>query len=78
MVRWRADVGAGVASGGVGTEEEDDGHVVVLVLDEAEGTSELVDFAIEVAATVALPCRVPYGFHGVFITEEPLAAQRST
>ncbi|OEL32803.1 hypothetical protein BAE44_0006178, partial [Dichanthelium oligosanthes] len=46
-------------------EEEDEGHVVV----DAR--------SMEVAATVALPCRVPYGFHGVFVTREQLAAQRT-
>ncbi|KAL6653107.1 hypothetical protein ACP70R_012032 [Stipagrostis hirtigluma subsp. patula] len=62
------------------SEEEDDGHVVVLVHDEAAGASELVVLdarSMEVAATVALPCRVPYGFHGVFVTAEQLAAQRT-
>ncbi|PUZ46150.1 hypothetical protein GQ55_7G027100 [Panicum hallii var. hallii] len=61
-------------------EEEDEGHVVVLVHDEAAGASELVVMdarSMEVAATVALPCRVPYGFHGVFVTREQLAAQRA-
>lgn len=59
---------------------EDDGHVVVMVHDEAAGTAELVVLdagKMEVAATVAaLPCRVLYGFHGVFITKEQLAEQR--
>lgn len=67
---------AATTSGG----EEDDGHLVVLVHDEAAGTSELVVLdaaSMEVAAAVALPCRMPYGFHGVFVTREQLAAQRT-
>ncbi|TVU01599.1 hypothetical protein EJB05_52939, partial [Eragrostis curvula] len=59
-------------------EEEDDGHVVVLVHDEAAGESELVVMdarTMDTAAPVALPCRVPYGFHGVFVTRDQLAAQ---
>uniref|UniRef100_A0A0E0P4W0 9-cis-epoxycarotenoid dioxygenase n=1 Tax=Oryza rufipogon TaxID=4529 RepID=A0A0E0P4W0_ORYRU len=58
------------ATSGTGTGgREDDGHVVVMVHDEAAGTVELVVLdagKMEVAATVAaLSCRVPYGFHGI-------------
>ncbi|KAL6885639.1 hypothetical protein ACP4OV_010418 [Aristida adscensionis] len=74
------------AAGASSASEEDDGHVVVLVHDEAAGgggggaSTELLVLdarSMEVAAAVALPCRVPYGFHGVFVTGEQLAAQRA-
>lgn len=58
--------------------EEDDGHLVVMVHDEATGSSEMVVMdarSMETVATVKLPCRVPYGFHGVFVTRDQLAAQ---
>uniref|UniRef100_A0A0E0KMF0 DUF1618 domain-containing protein n=1 Tax=Oryza punctata TaxID=4537 RepID=A0A0E0KMF0_ORYPU len=51
------------STGTGGEEEEDDGHVVVMVHDEAAGTAEVVVLdagKMEVAATVAVPCRVPY------------------
>ncbi|CAM0908324.1 unnamed protein product [Alopecurus aequalis] len=73
-----------VASGG----EEDEGHVVVMVhADEEEAgdassaPAELVVLdasTMQVAATVAVPCRVPYGFHGAFLTRDQLAAQRAS
>lgn len=62
------------------SEKEDEGHVVVMVHDEAEGASELAVLdavTMETAAVVELPCRVPYGFHGAFVTRDHLAQQRS-
>ncbi|EAZ21238.1 hypothetical protein OsJ_36889 [Oryza sativa Japonica Group] len=57
---------------------EDDGYILSFVRDEAAGTSELLvvnaaDMRLE--ATVQLPSRVPYGFHGTFINAGELATQ---
>ena len=57
---------------------EDDGYILSLVRDERAGTSELLvvnaaDMRLE--ATVQLPSRVPYGFHGTFIGARELEAQ---
>ena len=51
---------------------EDDGWVMSLVYDRSTDRSELVvldarDFAGEPVATVHLPTRVPYGFHGNWV-----------
>jgi carotenoid cleavage dioxygenase len=56
--------------------EEDEGWVLVVVYDAAEDRSELVildatDFGGDPVATVALPQRVPFGFHGIW---EPASA----
>ncbi|GJN12028.1 hypothetical protein PR202_ga30271 [Eleusine coracana subsp. coracana] len=76
-------VPAAAATGAGKGEEEEEGHLVVMVHDEAAGTSELVVMdarggGMETVATVALPCRVPYGFHGVFVTRDQLAAQKGS
>ncbi|CAN6335090.1 unnamed protein product [Urochloa humidicola] len=64
--------------GGAPARGEDDGYVLTLVRDEEAGTSELLvvnaaDMRLE--ATVQLPSRVPYGFHGTFIGAKELEAQ---
>lgn len=61
---------------------EDDGFLLVYVRYEDEGVSKLhVYDAATMAATplavVALPARVPYGFHGTFVTEAQMKAQRT-
>jgi carotenoid cleavage dioxygenase len=53
---------------------EDDGWLLSLVYDAASDTSELAildaqDFAGPPVATVALPQRVPFGFHGNWVAE---------
>ncbi|WP_436795057.1 carotenoid oxygenase family protein [Actinospongicola halichondriae] len=53
---------------------EDDGWVMSVTYDVAEDTSHLVllngqDFAGEPACTIALPNRVPYGFHGNWVAD---------
>ncbi|KAF7074490.1 hypothetical protein CFC21_079350 [Triticum aestivum] len=57
---------------------EDDGYILTFVHDEAAGTSELLvvnaaDMRLE--ATIQLPSRVPYGFHGTFVTGKELESQ---
>jgi carotenoid cleavage dioxygenase len=60
---------------------EDDGWLVSYVHDAASGTSEMVmvetrDFRAPPVARVLLPVRVPYGFHGTWITSAELARQQ--
>lgn len=57
---------------------EDDGYILAFVHDEKNWKSELqiinaMDMKLE--ATVKLPSRVPYGFHGTFISAKDLAKQ---
>ncbi|KAG6519026.1 9-cis-epoxycarotenoid dioxygenase, chloroplastic-like [Zingiber officinale] len=57
---------------------EDDGHVLCFVHNENTGQSKLVivnasDMRLE--AAIKLPSRVPYGFHGTFITSKNLESQ---
>ncbi|PWA96913.1 9-cis-epoxycarotenoid dioxygenase [Artemisia annua] len=60
------------------SEAEDDGHILAFVHDEKTWKSELqivnaMTLALE--AVVKLPSRVPYGFHGTFISAKDLARQ---
>jgi carotenoid cleavage dioxygenase len=60
-----------------GATAEDDGWLLTFVYDEAEKTSELVvvnatDVAVEPVARVVIPQRVPYGFHGTWVSQEQL------
>ncbi|TKY59802.1 9-cis-epoxycarotenoid dioxygenase NCED5 [Spatholobus suberectus] len=60
--------------------EEDEGYIMAFVHDEVTWQSELqivnaVDLKLE--ATVMLPSRVPYGFHGTFVEAKDLALQTS-
>lgn len=62
----------------VGYDGEDEGHVLAFVHDEKTGESELRvvnarDMKVE--AVVKLPSRVPYGFHGTFISSKDLETQ---
>ncbi|KAF2558922.1 hypothetical protein F2Q68_00017751 [Brassica cretica] len=57
---------------------EDDGYILCFVHDEMTWKSELQivnAVSLEVEATVKLPSRVPYGFHGTFIGASDLAKQ---
>nr|AEG78287.1 9-cis-epoxycarotenoid dioxygenase [Gladiolus hybrid cultivar] len=61
-----------------GSTREDDGYVLAFVHDEETSESELqivngTDMRLE--ATVKLPSRVPYGFHGTFIGTKELETQ---
>ena len=62
----------GVFVGDPDGSAEDDGWVLAWVYDEATDRSEVSvldsrDFAGDPVATVDLPRRVPYGFHGSWI-----------
>lgn len=57
--------------------EEDDGYVVSYVHDENTGESRFLVMDakspnLDLVATVKLPRRVPYGFHGLFVAESDL------
>ncbi|XXG74765.1 hypothetical protein AAC387_Pa07g3398 [Persea americana] len=61
-----------------GRSEEDDGYVMSFMHDEKTSRSEFqivnaVDMRLE--ASVMLPSRVPYGFHGTFINSKELSKQ---
>lgn len=60
------------------SENEDDGYILAFVHDEKEWKSELQivnAMTLKLEATVKLPSRVPYGFHGTFINARDLAKQ---
>ena len=63
---------------------EDDGYVLVFMHNEVTGKSELLVLdasssggsSMELLASIKLPSRVPYGFHGTFITKDELKHQK--
>lgn len=60
------------------SENEDDGYILAFVHDEKAWKSELQivnAMTLELEATVKLPSRVPYGFHGTFISAKDLQSQ---
>eukprot|EP01121_Diplochlamys_sp_Union-15-3_P012207 TRINITY_DN3630_c0_g1_i1.p1 TRINITY_DN3630_c0_g1~~TRINITY_DN3630_c0_g1_i1.p1 ORF type:complete len:335 (-),score=47.13 TRINITY_DN3630_c0_g1_i1:39-1043(-) len=60
---------------------EDDGYLIGFVFDETKNNSEVVILSavnLEVSCRIALPQRVPYGFHGGWLTREQLNNQRSS
>lgn len=64
-----------------GRGEEDEGFVMAFVHDEVRDESELVILDAKTMvreATVAIPYRVPYGFHGTFVSEEEMRWQVPT
>lgn len=76
--RW---AGEGVFVPRPGASAEDDGWVVTYVYDGNTGGSEFVvidalNMESAPLARVPLPQRVPYGFHGAWISEERIASQR--
>ncbi|KAK6914247.1 Carotenoid oxygenase [Dillenia turbinata] len=61
-----------------GSEDEDEGCLASFVRDEGRERSELVVVRakdMKQLACVKLPTRVPYGFHGTFISSEELKEQ---
>ncbi|XP_031403478.1 9-cis-epoxycarotenoid dioxygenase NCED2, chloroplastic-like [Punica granatum] len=59
-------------------DEEDEGHILAFVHDEKEWRSELRIVnarTLELEASIELPSRVPYGFHGTFIGAQELRRQ---
>jgi len=74
------DVGAGRQSAEPvfvprdGSQAEDDGYLMTFVYDEGKNISDLIildaqDLARGAIATVHLPVRVPYGFHGNWVPD---------
>ena len=58
--------------------DEDDGYILAFVHDEKEWKSELQIVnakTLKLEASVKLPSRVPYGFHGTFIHSNDLRKQ---
>jgi carotenoid cleavage dioxygenase len=73
--------GEGVFVPRPGATTEDDGYVLAFVYDHTTGGSEFVvinalDLEARPLARVPLPQRVPYGFHGAWISEDRIQAQR--
>ncbi|KAL5079191.1 hypothetical protein RYX36_007612 [Vicia faba] len=60
------------------SENEDDGYILAFVHDEKEWKSELQivnALNLKIEASIPLPSRVPYGFHGTFIHSQDLEKQ---
>ncbi|KAL8468505.1 hypothetical protein ACS0TY_031642 [Phlomoides rotata] len=60
------------------SEREDDGYILVFLHDEMAWKSELQivnAMTMKIEASVRLPTRVPYGFHGTFISSKDLQKQ---
>jgi 9-cis-epoxycarotenoid dioxygenase len=60
--------------------EEDDGYIVAFVHNERTGISSFLvmdaqSSTLQIVASVELPARVPYGFHGLFVSDRDLATQ---
>ncbi len=82
--RWSFDHGSGrsagepVFIGRQGATAEDDGWLITFVHDEPNGTAELVildasDFNRAEVARVLLPQRIPFGFHGNWVSDRSVA-----
>mmetsp|Transcript_6470 Transcript_6470/g.7026 ORF Transcript_6470/g.7026 Transcript_6470/m.7026 type:complete len:480 (+) Transcript_6470:73-1512(+) len=63
-----------------GAKDEDDGYLIGFVYDSAKNNSESVIYDakdLSLVSRVALPQRVPFGFHGMWLTKDQLNQQRS-
>jgi carotenoid cleavage dioxygenase-like enzyme len=65
--------GEAVFAPSLNTTKEDDGWLITFVYDETSQTSELVivnaqDVTAAPIARVLIPQRVPYGFHGTWVS----------
>jgi len=85
--RWEFDHGVGrgagepVFVGREGATAEDDGWLITFVHDVAADTAELIvldaqDFSRPAVARVLLPQRVPYGFHGNWVSDRAVPPTR--
>ena len=59
---------------------EDDGYLMTFVYDEPKDKSFFVVYdahtmSSQPVARVAMPQRVPFGFHGLFLSEQQLQSQ---
>jgi carotenoid cleavage dioxygenase len=57
-----------------GSQADDEGYVITYVYDDATNTSDLVildasRLAAKPIATVKIPRRIPYGFHGSWMAD---------
>ncbi|KAK3155024.1 hypothetical protein QOZ80_2BG0197870 [Eleusine coracana subsp. coracana] len=64
-----------------GDGNEDDGYLVCYVHNERTGDNRFVVMdarspQLDIVAEVDLPARVPYGFHGLFVTQAELRSQQ--
>jgi 9-cis-epoxycarotenoid dioxygenase len=63
------------------SEEEDDGYLLSYVHNEDTGESRFIvmdaqSLKLDIVAEVVLSHRVPYGFHGLFVSKDELLSQR--
>ncbi len=68
------EAGEGIFVARSGATDEDDGYVLSVVYDSKKETSDIIiidaqNFSSEPLATIHLPVRVPFGFHGCFVSE---------